>query len=365
MTLRVLHVILTGHLGGIESHVRSLVLAQQGGGVQAEVVCCLREGDVSSDLVRSGVPMHCCGCESGHSVSLPLRLMRVISQVEPDILHFHSLPVLGALVARVSRTVSVYTLHLLPSNRMDRVAIAAYGKAIRGVISVGDDASLFDLCNKLFPTAQWRVIPNGVTIRISEAELPSTSTRAPIVLVVLGRAEADKHFADAIRALDLVRRWGMRARLRIIGGGSQLRLLRNEVRTLGLEDHIDFLGWQSDAAAFLKNATAMLLASEAETFGLVPLEAMASGVPVISYPMRGGINSWMKHNKNAVICEERSPKALAEAAKVLITDPDRYANLRLAGLQTAREHSAERMAAKTVEFYRDLVTGIGARDARA
>lgn len=140
----------------------------------------MREGDVSSDLVRSGVPMHCCGCESGHSVSLPLRLMRVISQVEPDILHFHSLPVLGALVARVSRTVSVYTLHLLPSNRMDRVAIAAYGKAIRGVISVGDDASLFDLCNKLFPTAQWRVIPNGVTIRISEAELPSTSTRSQL-----------------------------------------------------------------------------------------------------------------------------------------------------------------------------------------
>jgi len=173
-----------------------------------------------------------------------------------------------------------------------------------------------------------------------------------VTLAVLGRLEPDKHYDDVVTAIALLRQGGVNARLRVIGSGSQLPSLRQAAAVRGISDHVDFLGSQRDARAALAGADVLAVTSEAETFGLSPLEAMAAGIAVVAYPMRGGINSWMKDGRNAVVCSERSPSSLAHSVRTLQRDTVQVGRLREGGLATARAFSASNMARETLRFYR-------------
>jgi D-inositol-3-phosphate glycosyltransferase len=112
---------------------------------------------------------------------------------------------------------------------------------------------------------------------------------------------------------------------------------------------------QSDMPALLSSADVVVCAPWYEPFGIVPLEAMASGVPVVATAVGGQIDS-VVHGVTGLHVPPRDPGALAAALRELLDRPERRAFLGANGRSRASDRYAfDRIAAATREVYAEVV----------
>lgn len=106
--------------------------------------------------------------------------------------------------------------------------------------------------------------------------------RFKISLLMIGRIEREKNIPRALDALLAARKEGHDAGLTIVGAGSGEYAVKAYARKLGLERFVECTGWQSDITRYLSMADLVLVSSEYEGYGMVILEALAAGVPVLA-----------------------------------------------------------------------------------
>ncbi len=180
-------------------------------------------------------------------------------------------------------------------------------------------------------------------------------------LVAACRLVERKGIADAVAALALL----PDAELHVAGGPDapaldgdpEARRLRALAAELGVADRLVLRGRVGREAmpALLRSADVALCVPWYEPFGIVPLEAMACGVPVAATAVGGQIDS-VVDGVTGVHVPPRDPAALAAAARELLEHPARRARLGAAGVRRARERFAhEQVAAATREVYADVV----------
>ena len=132
--------------------------------------------------------------------------------------------------------------------------------------------------------------------------------------------------------------------------------LHEMVHELGLAGQVSFIGPQPRPvlAALMRAARLVLVPSHSETFGLVALEAAASGTPVIA-AAAGGLREAVAHGVTGQLMDSRRPQDWAEAITLLLTDPDRLARTGVVSRVHARRFGWTWAAARLVAVYQDLI----------
>lgn len=140
--------------------------------------------------------------------------------------------------------------------------------------------------------------------------------------------------------------------LLIAGDGELASAMREEIRVLGLGEKISMLGSlvQSELADLHRISSAFVLSSAYEGLPLVVLEALACGTPIVT--TLAGETPRLLSPDSGVVCEERSPQAIAEAIQSVLAQPDRYSS-------SACIENASPYSAKTVihQIYEDMLSG--------
>jgi len=136
------------------------------------------------------------------------------------------------------------------------------------------------------------------------------------------------NFRPVKRVLDVARifkriRSELSAKLILIGEGPDLPKVWQWIKRNNLEKETVFLGKQNEVADILYQTDLLVLPSEKESFGLVALEAMASGVPVIA-SSAGGIPEVVAHKETGLIYPVGDVEGMAQGALLLLTHPDLY-----------------------------------------
>lgn len=137
-----------------------------------------------------------------------------------------------------------------------------------------------------------------------------------------------------IDALALLRAQGVDAELRLGGPGKRRDALASQAERLGVAEHVALPGWV-DAVAFLSSLDVFCLPSRAEPFGIVLLEAMSQGLPVIATETDGPVD--ILADGSGVLTPIDDPRAFADALAALARDPDRAAGLAAAARARARD----------------------------
>lgn len=170
-------------------------------------------------------------------------------------------------------------------------------------------------------------IPNPVdTDRIaSEAEKsvehPWFSEATPLIVGV-GRLIRLKQFSVLLQAFKRLRQQ-IHARLVLIGRGPRRNALTEQAKELGIQDHVDFLGFVDNPYKYIKRADVLAHPSRHEGFGLVLVEALACGTPVVATDCPGGPSDILDGGQYGPLVEVGSSKQLADAIISVITDsPD-------------------------------------------
>jgi glycosyltransferase involved in cell wall biosynthesis len=175
-------------------------------------------------------------------------------------------------------------------------------------------------------------------------------------LIVTRNLEAIYDNATALRAFAIVRRDFPTARLTVAGSGPERQALERLASKLEVADAITFTGRMDNEgmASLYKDADVMINPSLADNMPISILEALASGVPVISTDV-GGIPYLVEHGKTALLVPMQNPQAMAVAIVSLLSDPGRAGKLRQAGLEAARQYAWTNVRERLLSVYQDVV----------
>ena len=125
------------------------------------------------------------------------------------------------------------------------------------------------------------------------------------------------------------------SRLVMVGDGPDRPEAEDEVRQLGLESSVSFLGKLDVVAPLLASADLFLLPTSSESFGLSALEALASGVPVIG-ARAGGLPEVVRHGETGYLCDVGDVEGMANAALSILTDREKWRTMSEFGARDAR-----------------------------
>ncbi|MCC6396302.1 MAG: N-acetyl-alpha-D-glucosaminyl L-malate synthase BshA [Bacteroidetes bacterium] len=204
-----------------------------------------------------------------------------------------------------------------------------------------------------------RVIPNFVDTekysRIECGQIRERFARSDEkVLVHISNFRAVKRVGDVIRIFDEVLK-KLPATLILAGDGPDRSACEHLVRELGIQEHVRFLGKQTELVPILSSSDLMLMPSQSESFGLAALEAMACGVPVISSSV-GGLPELQVHGQTGYIAEIGDIDRMARYAVELLGNDTKMAMFRQACRTRAVEHfDVKKIVTQYEDYYREIV----------
>jgi phosphatidyl-myo-inositol alpha-mannosyltransferase len=273
------------------------------------------------------------------------RTAEALRSLEPDIVHLHEPIVPGPTVSALIgfNGPMVGTFHAAGEVPYQWLRPALRSLMMRLTCRVAVSESARETAEGNWTGAEYTVLWNGIEIdRIASAQ-PAPSPR-PTVLFI-GRHEPRKGLAvllDAWVGLD------RDARLRVVGAGPQT----DELRSRAVGD-VEWLGTVTDTPRneLLRGATAFCAPSlRGESFGVVLLEAMAAGAPLVASAIEGYQNV-ARAGQDALLVPPGDAGALRDALRLVLDDPGLRARLVASGRQRAEEFSMRRLAERYLELY--------------
>ncbi|MGN7704266.1 glycosyltransferase family 4 protein [Cellulosimicrobium sp. 22601] len=373
------------HTGGVESHVRHVarVLAARGTAVEVWTVDRgerLGTRRVDGVLVRylpTPQPSSRPGDVARFALAAPRAALawgRAFRAFRPDVLHVQCFGPNGAYalgLRTLTRTPLVVSSH--GETFADDHAVFEHSRLLRAALERSIDvAGAVTGCSRVvaddlvrFGAPDAVVVPNGVDLAgydpvdhgprdVAAGELArSDAVRAPVVVAV-GRIEHVKGFdllVDAFASSAL----RDRARLVVVGDGSEAGALRRRVATAGLADRVELPGRldPAEVAARLAEADVVVVPSRADAAPLVVLEAWRSGRPLVA-TVRGGPPEIVTDGVDGVLVDPQDTQALAAAVLGLLDDPERAGRIGAAGRRRVEDFTWERV----VDRYEDLYAGL-------
>lgn len=359
--------------GGIETHVRVLARAQAELGAEVQVFCVNHEGGPTRED-RDG-PVRVTRFRPAVSrakLDLCPELPAALRRVEADILHMQvpNPTMLLALLRARPRVPLVVTYQSDVIRQRLRAAAfrplerLAYRRA-RVILATSPTyvpGSRF--LRPYVARGRVEVLPMGLDLdpyhdpsEADRAEAEAIRARYPgPIWLGCGRLIYYKGFLNAVRALPEVP-----GTLLIVGEGPDRPALEAEARRLGVADRVALLGAMpyQEVVPYYLAAEAFWFPSNArsEAFGLVQVEAMAAGCPVLNTAIPHSGVAWVsRHEETGLTVPVDDPKALAAAARRLLEEPGLRARLAEGARRRAAEEFDHRvMARRSLEVYRRVL----------
>lgn len=269
-----------------------------------------------------------------YTLALATKMATVAETENLDLLHVHyAIPhSISAILARESLKPKRYlpvitTLHgtditLVGADR-SYLPITRYGIVQSdGVTAISH--YLKEATREIFHFDEIEVIPNFVC-QSEYARHPVEELRSSLapegepLLVHVSNFRPVKRPVDCVEILARVLQKGIKARLAMVGDGSERPNVEHRARCLGVYDKCVFVGKQPKIVDYLSAADVLLLPSEQESFGLAALEAMACEVPVVASRV-GGVPEVVTDNETGFLSEVGDVDKMAEDAARLLAD---------------------------------------------
>jgi glycosyltransferase involved in cell wall biosynthesis len=185
------------------------------------------------------------------------------------------------------------------------------------------------------------VMPNPVTMQPSQPAL----LRSPTIITV-GRIAAEKNHHALIEAFAQLAPDHPEWTLKIFGDGNLRDTLTEQIRQAGLAGRAFLMGPTNDVEHELLDSSIFALSSDSEGLPLVLVEAMACGVPCVSYDCAPGIREIITDGYDGIVVTHRSVTELAAGIRRLIEEPETRQAMGRAGLEGSHRFSADNVLAR-------------------
>ncbi len=360
--MKILYVITRAVPGGAQVHVLELlrrfrgrfepILATGGEGFLTEAA---RDLGISvfvlPNLVRPINPIK--------DVQAVRELVKLIRTHKCDLVHAHSSKagVLGRLAAQLAGVPSIYTDH--------GWAFAARLSWYLKLLSIPSEWLAAHWCRKIITNSKYDL---GLALRYRIASpsklvqvyygIPDTPHRAnpgktdEVCIGMVARFNPQKNQNLLLHALSEVK---LPFKLILVGDGPNLSQAQETARKLGLAERVEFLGSRQDVDKILSQVHISVLSTHWESFGLVSVEAMRSGLPVVSSDV-GGVREVVVEGETGFLVPLDDVKAMRERLTQLIADAELRVRMGQAGRQHYEDNfTLDLMLNRTLDVYQGVL----------
>lgn len=349
--------------GGAERLLLAITRELDRSRFEPEVAYLLSEWNaLAPELDRLGVPVHCLGGRRG--AGWLLRLRRLVRERDIGLVHVHSpFPAIGTRLGLGRGTPQVYTEHLTWDayhratywGNLLTYPWAGHVFAVSGAVA---ESARYPRVLRGMPMPPMEVLVHGHDPHVLGAPHPAPRTELGIadevpVVGTVANLRPQKGHTHLLAAAEIVRREVPDVRFVLVGDGPSAARVAAEVRSRGLSGTVELTGGRDDAPALYGAFDVFALPSMAEGLPLAPLEAMASGVPVVTTDA-GGLRELIEDGRDALIVPRGDPAALAGAITRLLRDPGMRQRLGEAGRRRAEALDVRRAVRRVEEVYAEM-----------
>ena len=297
----------------------------------------------------------------------PLYPAYVLAKIGIDILHVHHIPLFKEIrpAARLSKIPAiVYTEHarysISRSEKLQSDCRHAIGQA-DCFTTVSEDLKRFFIDEVGIAADAATVVHSGVDIekfkpdkdRKHLAEILGMGDSKNFILSV-GRLTEAKDHTTFLEAIALLKDWGLKPRAAIVGDGELRSMIEGEIARRGLGGNVHMLGSRTDVDRLLSGARVFVQHSQREGFPVSILEAMATGLPVVSTRV-GAVSEVIRDGCNGFLVPPKNPNELANAIAMILKNESIGNNLGRQARKTIEiEFSLEKTVEKFSEIYFDI-----------
>jgi phosphatidylinositol alpha-mannosyltransferase len=355
------------HPGGVGRHITALFNNFTSTGHQVKVIAPSSKAvnEFGEHFIRIGRPFPIPASDSIIRVPVSLHLAPAIKKVMEeekfDVVHLHEpfMPMLCSATLRFSNTVNVGTFHAAegkPGYGFGRPVtswiLERRARKLHGHIAVSKPAMNYA---SHFVPGDYEIIPNGVDLKHFRPDVPLINdfTDGKLNIVFMGRLEFRKGINYLLKAFLQIKSEMPNTRLIICGPGTRLRQrYETWVKDVRLQDVV-FTGMVDYAAqpSYYRSADVFCApATSRESFGLILLEAMATGRPIVATNIEG-FASVVTNGQEGLLVPPMTDRPLAEALLKLLKDKQLRTQMGQKGLVTAQKYSWEGVAARVLDYY--------------
>ncbi len=301
------------------------------------------------------------------------RLVRLMRRLRPHVVHTHTAKAgavgrAAAVLAGVPVVVHTFHGHVL-RGYFSPAKTAVYRAIERGLASRTDRllAVTTRVRDELVAlgvgeAARYRAVPLGFDLapllsaerRRGELRAELDLGDAPLVGIV-ARLVPIKAHEVFLAAAARVRAELPAARFLVVGDGELRQALEQQTAALGLADAVRFLGWRADIDRLYADLDVVALTSRNEGSPVALIEAMASGVPVVSTEV-GGVADVVEHGVSGLLAPMDDAEGIAKHVLTLLAGPELRRTMGLHGRQTvAATYGADRLVSDIETLYEELL----------
>mgnify|MGYP006290003267 CR=1 FL=1 len=366
--IKVLHVIPWIASGGVEQRRLELARRLDANQFEQRIACQGAPSPLADRIREAGVEVEVLG---EHSRRWELRniyqIVRLIRQWRPDIVHgavFEGVA-LATIAGRLAGSEIIIAEEIdFPADRSWKGILAFKAFSMMADRCVAVSPSVVDYLTGpgLVPSDRVTRIFNGTSPprkpsndQLEQARQKLGIPRDAFVIGGVGRIrDHHKRFSDLLRAAAAVAPDIPSLHVLVVGDGPDLDMLRELAKKLGIADRVSFAGYRTDVGTMYALMDVFVLSSNRESFGLVLVEAMFSGLPVVSTRV-GGPRDIVIEGETGLFVPPYKPDAIARTVETLYNDPDLRQRLAEAGRRRAEEQfSSERYAEDVRRLYIEL-----------
>lgn len=371
--LHAVEIVTTLGVGGAEMHLLALTKGLRARGHVPEVVYLKGAGELAGDFLRAGVAVHKIPLERPLEAPRALwQLQRFLRRARPDVVHTHLLKAdaVGALAAALAgkRRVLVSSKHNDERALLDPAVSRVHGLLStlnQRVIVLSEHVGRFVADHGRVDPRKIRRIYYGVDPATFESAGPGRIreelgfTADHFVVTCVARFAPQKAHDVLLKALAQALTEDPRLRLLLVGDdpfGDHRARAEAVARDLKLGDRVRFLGIRRDVPSILAASDLFVMSSLWEGLGLVFLEAMAAGLPIVATRV-SAIPEVVPHGRAGLLVPARDATALARAILDVAARADRGRSFGREGKAWVRERfGLERMIDETLLVYEGLVS---------
>lgn len=354
--MKIMQVIPYFCFGGAEIMCENLTYALKNAGQDVFVVSLYNERTpIAQRMEEAGIRIVYLDKKLGLDLSMVPKLVRVMRQEGPDVVHTH-LDVIkyATAAARLSGVKKcVHTVHSLADReaegRIQKIINGTYFRKAWSVpvaLTPEVQASVSDFYG--LPPERIPVIYNGIDLSRC---IPKTTyeTGETVTILHVGRFDVPKNHAGLLEAFRLLRETNPECHLRLVGDGDLRLRMEALAKEKGISDAVEFCGMQSNVYPYLHDADIFTLPSIYEGNPMTIIEAMGAGLPIVASRV-GGIPD-MIHDGESGILVEPEPRAVCDALARMVEDGALRRRLGENAKAQSRQFSAEHMAEDYLTCY--------------
>ena len=355
--MKILQVIPYFCFGGAETMCENLTYALIKLGHDVTVVSLYDEQTpIAQRMEAAGVKIRYLDKKLGLDLSMVPKLMKIMKQEQPDVVHTHldviKYAVAAAKLCGIRRC--VHTVHNVAheeaEGRVQKIINTTYFK-LGWSVPVALSPEVRNTIESFYGLKEEDVpmIYNGVDL--GKCCPKETYTLAePARLLHIGRFNNQKNHKGLLEAFAQIATAYPACCLNLIGDGELLEETKQYANTLGLREKIHFLGNQTNVYPFLQEADLFLLPSNFEGMPMTIIEAMGTGLPIVASKV-GGVPDMLEDGKSGMLVS-CAPESVAQAVLQLLNQQDLRETLGTNALVASRIFGADHMAQCYCDLYK-------------